>query len=180
VAQEARSARTLHLVDLDAANGAASSVAVPDGPGRLADDDLRLDPGHAGGFLVEPVRCGGEPALLVTAPEGRTVRLNGALCLGAACVRPGEVFQAGRWTLHVAERISCAVGRAPKRLAQRPCPVCRRPVAEDLVYVCAVCGAATHCDRSEGGRLCLLGRACPACQATVVTEGFRHLPEAAC
>ncbi len=205
MARNASTTRSFHLVDHQrgadtagrpASRGSAAGapaddavLVVPDGVSRLVFGDGRRPrilsrPRRRGPVgdriecVLEPLRRGHDTSLLLLAPPGRPVRINGEHTAHVICLRQRDVIQIGRWTLHIAVHVHAEIGLAPAEYAGHKCAVCRRDVAGTVVYLC-VCGAAIHCDRSgrKTAADCLLGTDCPVCRTPIRFDGYGDLPE---
>ena len=187
----ARSVRTFALVESDGIP--PEPVPVPAGLSRLVpaagDEPARCAPARAGGSraaascLVEPIDLGTGPALLVLAPDENRFRVNGHRLARVATVEESDTIQLGDGqSFLVAIHTQCEIGLAPEERRDETCAVCRQPLGEHLVYLCAKCQVPVHSDADTGGRddrldcLALLSE-CPSCRAPLIRDGDARTPE---
>lgn len=186
--QTAIASRQLHLIDAEPAGGEQRRVLrIPEGLSRLrwrGDDAFELVPDGASApddVVVEPVTRHRELRLLIAAPPGTTLRVNGAAVGRVAAAGETDVVQIGDGGrgLLVAVYVRSVIGTAPEARAEERCIVCKRPLGEAVVYICSVCGHAVHCDAAGGEPAggCMLSRNCASCQTPVRTQGYATLPE---
>ena len=159
----ASSELTFHLFDLQAQP--PKPAPVPKGMSRLA------------GCVLETVGQGRDASLLVTGPQ--PFQVNGRHNAHIHCLQDGDVVQLNGRTLQVALHVSSTIGKPSKEHAEKKCPICQGRVGDSGsdVYICAFCDAVMHCDRSEGGRNCVLGTECPVCRSPVMLEGYLNPPQ---
>jgi hypothetical protein len=169
---------------LDAPSAPPTTLALPAGVGYLhfegeqpvVTEEAPAEPA----VVLEPVRAGSLPRLLLVVPEGRRVRVNGQPVPRVALlgVRDQLQIDAGpilHVTLHHRPQVGPPTG---DRLGQE-CPVCRGPLtAETTAYVCPSCGIGLHAEGEDGLDCVNVGSECPACGAAVtMTAGYAYFPE---
>jgi hypothetical protein len=130
---------------------------------------------------LEPIRLD-RPTLLLVAPPGLSLRVNGRAAARLELLDVGDQIQLGELLLHVTRRRHVDVGPPAVEHLSKRCGVCRLPIREDTeVIVHDACGSVLHLEpesRPASERLACALLGCPSCDAPVsLGSGYVWLPE---
>jgi hypothetical protein len=117
-----------------------------------------------------------QPRILATFPANSRPHLNGEPAPRIVVLRAGDQIQ---WEEGVAFQVAIYnrphLGPPPPALVNKPCPVCRVPLAAMSTCILCSCGVALHCEADEesGLQCAQLRRSCPVCtRPLALTEGY--------
>ena len=138
-------------------------------------------------FIVQPVREGPSPLLLLLVPGGRQVIVNGSPAPPVSLLAEGDeviLDERSGAVAHVALFHRASIGPPRPEEIGVTCPLCLVPVEPDTtLYRCFHCGKPLHLEpeaRPEGERLecARLCTECPSCHVPIRMEtGYGRLPE---
>lgn len=137
---------------------------------------------------LAPVQRQGQPLLVMTAPEGAGVRVNGCLAGPVEVLGVRDLLDVALssrlW--HVTLYRRPYAGPAAAEHAGRECPICLAQIElEAAVLVCASCGAVMHDEAGEARpsrgddlQCARTVSTCPSCEQPLVREeGYAYIPE---
>jgi hypothetical protein len=184
-------ARSGHFVLLSSrSDGRSDQLEVPTQPVFLVGSPRRrwrLDPRAPrqarGAVVLEEVRQGGRPVLLMLCGQAGQARRNGRLAAPVEVLQVGDEIRCRGREFFVSRYHGRRVAMAMDQRVGKPCPLCRTEVESgQQVYSCT-CGAALHCvddpgvpaeDRLECARLT---STCPHCGQDIdFSEGLAWEP----